>query len=340
VNLTLSVVFFILSGVLTKVFYILVQNTRLMDKPNDRSMHSKPTVRGGGIVFISLSLLSLPLLCYLMQTSFYQLWALALSLFMVASVSFLDDLFDLSVKPRFFIQCTAALLIAVFIQPQQLDFVFFSMNSPKFMIALIFFMALWAINHFNFMDGLDGLCASQAAYLLGAYSILFSINQAPFYQGFCLVLMSSLMGFLIFNFPPAKLFMGDVGSATLGLITFSIALTAQQQFQIPIIYWFMLNGLFLFDATSTLIRRIMKQEQWFAPHKKHAYQRLRQSGISIRRILLSQLLINSCFFILVFLVDQGIFYSSILIFFQMGIMILIYYLIEKIFPMFQSKLSS
>ena len=95
--------------------------------------------------------------------------------------------------------------------------------------------------------------------------------------------------------------MGDIGSATLGLITFSIALIAQQQCQIPILYWFMLNGLFLFDATSTLIRRMIKREKWFAPHRKHAYQRLRQSGIFdsqdfIRSIFNKRLFLYSCIF--------------------------------------------
>jgi UDP-N-acetylmuramyl pentapeptide phosphotransferase/UDP-N-acetylglucosamine-1-phosphate transferase len=325
---------------LTKVFCILVQGTRLMDKPNDRSMHFKPTLRGGGVVFVSLSLLSIPLLCYLTNTSFYDQWVLTLSIFMIASVSFLDDLLDLTVKTRFLIQCAAALLVALCILPEQLNFIFFSIENSQLIVPLVFFVVLWAINHFNFMDGLDGLCASQAAFLLMAYAVLFSINEAPFYQGFCLILMSCLLGFLIFNFPPAKLFMGDVGSATLGLITFSIALIAQKYFQVPILYWFMLNALFLFDATCTLIRRMLKQEQWFAPHRKHAYQRLRQSGISVRTILFAQLLINACFFIFVLLVNLGVYYSGVLVFIQIAIILLIYCFIEKIFPMFQSEFGS
>lgn len=336
-NLILSIVFLILSAVLTKVFCVLAQDTRLMDKPNSRSMHFKPTIRGGGLVFIGLALLSLPLLGYLTQTSFHNQWVLMLSILLIATVSFLDDLYHLSVKPRFLVHCATALLVALFIRPEQLNFGFFSISYPILIIPFVFVVALGAINHFNFMDGLDGFCASQAVFLCAAYAVLFAIHGASFYLSFCLVLSCSLIGFLIFNFPPAKLFMGDTGSATLGLITFCIALIAQQQFEIPILYWFMLNGLFLFDATCTLIRRIINKEKWFAPHRKHAYQRLRQSGITVRMILLGQLLINGSFFTFVSLLNMRVFDSSLLISLQMGIIFLIYYLIEKIFPMFQSE---
>ncbi|MGC1181697.1 MraY family glycosyltransferase [Legionella sp.] len=336
-NLILSLVFLVLSVILTKVFCVLSEGTRLMDKPNDRSMHSKPMIRGGGFVFISLCLLSLPVLCYLTQTSIYSQWVLALGILIIATVSFLDDLYHLSVKPRFLAQGVVALLIAFFIKPEQLNFVFFSINYSVFIIPFVFVMGLWAINHFNFMDGLDGFCACQAVFLFAVYATLFAIHGSSFYQSFCLILAFSLIGFLIFNFPPAKLFMGDIGSATLGLITFCIALIAQQQFQVPILYWFMLNGLFLFDATCTLIRRMIKKEQWSTPHKKHAYQRLRQSGISVHMILFGQLLINCFFFILVFLLNMRFFDSRLLISLQIGIIFLIYFLIEKIFPMFQSE---
>ncbi|MBI2785196.1 MAG: hypothetical protein HYX60_02350, partial [Legionella longbeachae] len=141
--------------------------------------------------------------------------------------------------------------------------------------------------------------------------------------------------FLIFNFPPAKLFMGDVGSATLGLITFYMALVAQQKFQIPILYWFMLNGLFLFDATLTLFRRIINKEKWSAPHKKHAYQRLRQSGISVSMILFSQTLINASFLILVGLIQIHKVHYSIFIF-QLAFLFFIYYIIDKKIPMYPS----
>ena len=238
-NLILCVFFLVLSSALFKVFCVIAQDTLLMDKPNNRSLHSCPTIRGGGIVFIGLALISLPLLCYLNKTSFFEQGVFALSILMIAGLSFLDDLYHLSVTLRFFVQSIVALSIAVFIRPEELQFLFFSISSPGLISPFIFFTVLWAINHFNFMDGIDGFCASQAVFLLVAYALLFGIQGDVFYQNFCWIFISCLAGFLIFNLPPAKLFMGDVGSATLGLITFCLALIAQQKFQIPILYWFM-----------------------------------------------------------------------------------------------------
>lgn len=338
-NLILSIFFLILSIILTKIFCVLADETRLMDKPNNRSMHLKPTIRGGGLIFIGLTLLSLPLLCYLTNTVTSVTWVFALSIVIIASVSFVDDLFQLSVKPRFFLQCVVALLVALLIIPAELNLGLFTMNRPLFIVPFVFVTLLWAINHFNFMDGLDGFCASQALFLFAAYSVLFTLYDVPFYQSFCFVLISCLCGFLIFNFPPAKLFMGDIGSATLGLISFGLALIAQQQAQIPIFYWFMLNALFLFDASCTLIRRIIKKEKWSTPHRLHAYQRLRQSGFSVRVILLGQLIINSTFFILVLMLNMHFFEAKFIICLQISVIFLIYYLVEKIFPMYHHPLT-
>ena len=334
-NLILSLFLVILSAALTKVFCVFAQNTSLMDKPNERSLHSTPTIRGGGIVFIGLPLLVLPFICYFTKTPFSEYSIFVISIILLATVSFLDDLYHLTVKPRFLIQSLVALLIALFMKPDKLDFVLFAVTNQYLIIPFLFFGVLWAINHFNFMDGLDGFCASQALFLFVAYALLFGLHQALMYQDFCLIFIFSLIGFLIFNFPPAKLFMGDIGSATLGLIVFCIALIGQQKYQIPILYWVILNGLFLFDATITLLRRVINKEKWSTPHRKHAYQRLKQLGVDSRIILLGQLIINSIFLILVLLSQAALFNAGMLLLLQLGLMFLIYYAIEKLFPMFQ-----
>jgi len=315
----------------------MADNTSLMDKPNDRSMHSHPTVRGGGVVFIGLSLISLPVVCFLTQNGFMDVFLLMLCIFLIALISFLDDLYQLSVKLRFVVQCFVALLIALFLKPVQLDFGLFVISTQFLIVPFILIAVIWSINHFNFMDGLDGFCALQAIFLLSAYAYFFGLHDALMYQYFCSILIFSLLGFLIFNFPPAKLFMGDVGSATLGLITFALALLAQQKLEIPILYWFMLNGLFLFDATLTLIRRIKNREKWSDPHRKHAYQRIKRYGIHSHMILLGQMLINVSFLILVLLAQMHLFHLSLLLFVQLGFTLIIYLLIEKKFPMFKAE---
>lgn len=337
-NVMFGVFVVIVSASLTRVFCLMAQNTRLMDTPNDRSLHAYPTVRGGGIVFIGLPLLMLPYLCYVYQDSLSNQSILVFCTVLIALVSFLDDLFHLSVKPRFFAQAAVALLIAFSIRPQLLDFGLFSLTNPFIIIPALFFFVIWSINHFNFMDGIDGFCASQALFLFFSYALLFNLYNAPMHQDFCLLMSFSLMGFLVFNFPPAKLFMGDVGSATLGLLVFCIALIAQQAYQIPIIYWFMLNALFLFDSTITLLRRVQKKEKWTSPHKKHAYQRLKQLGVSTYTILFGQFLISALFLILVILTSRSQLNVFEVVVFQIGLLSFIYYLIEKRYPMFQQPL--
>lgn len=338
----LSVFFILLSFVCTKLFCGIAQNSKLIDKPNDRTLHLKPTVRGGGIVFIGLSLLIIPFIWYFTgMLSFYKESVfLLLCILLIAGVSFFDDIYDLPIKIRLGVQCIVAFILAVFMRPEKLDFILFSLNHGYIIIPFIFFMVIWAINHFNFMDGLDGFCALQAIYLLACYFILFNVHHALAYQEFCWILICSLVGFLIFNFPPAKIFMGDVGSASLGLIIFSMALIAQQKYQIPVIYWFMLNSLFLFDSSVTLLRRMMNKERWLAPHKKHAYQRLKQYGIDTRFILLIQLTVNGVIGVIVLLSwIQKITEAFALL--LLIICLISYYLwIEKLYPMrIESKMS-
>lgn len=336
----LSVFLILLSFVCIKLFCGIAQNSKLIDKPNDRTLHLKPTVRGGGIVFIGLSLLILPFIWYFTGTLYKESVFLLLCILVIAGVSFLDDIYDLPIKIRLGVQCIVAFILAVFMRPEKLDFILFSLNHDYIIIPFIFFMVIWAINHFNFMDGLDGFCTSQAIYLLACYFILFTVHHALAYQEFCWVLICSLSGFLFFNFPPAKIFMGDVGSASLGLIIFSMALIAQQKYQIPVIYWFMLNSLFLFDSSVTLLRRMMNKERWFAPHKKHAYQRLKQYGIDTRFILLIQLIVNGVVGVIVLLSwIQKITEAFALL--LLIICLISYYLwIEKLYPMrIESKMS-
>lgn len=332
----LSLFFVFLAILLTKIFLEKARDTQLMDKPNERSLHSIPTVRGGGLIFIGLPLAALPLLCLATNTPFFSHIVLFLSISVLATIGFLDDIYNLSVKLRFTIQAGIALAVALFLRPEILNFSLFALSSPFITIPFILISCIWAINHFNFMDGMDGFCASQAVFLFVSYAILFGLAHADFYVYLCCIFISCLIGFLVFNFPPAKLFMGDVGSATLGLITFVLALLAQKQYQIPIIYWFILNSLFLFDSTVTLIRRVMNKEKWSDAHKKHAYQRLKQFGISARLILLGQMLINCALFVVLLLAYNHMINLFTLFGVLACVLLITYYRIETLFPMFKA----
>ncbi|HAZ8808314.1 TPA: glycosyltransferase family 4 protein, partial [Legionella pneumophila] len=328
-NIILNVFLIFVSAILTKLFALFAQHTKLIDIPNERNLHSRPTVRGGGLVFIGLSLFCWFFICNSQFFLTLDQFIFSIAIIFIATISFIDDFYNLSVTIRFFFQCLIAFLIVIFILPSQLDFGLFLFENTYLIAFFLFFAVIWAINHFNFMDGLDGFCASQAIFLLAAYALFFNSAGSLIYQDFCLILISSLAGFLIFNFPPAKIFMGDVGSASLGLITFFIAIIAQKNYQIPILYWFILNSLFLFDSTVTLIRRIIKHEKWFSPHKKHAYQRLKQLGINSRFILLGQAIINGSLFLSVMFMHFQFFNLKNLIIIQLCYLSAIYFFIEK-----------
>ncbi|HEN4771621.1 TPA: glycosyltransferase family 4 protein, partial [Legionella pneumophila] len=324
-NIILNVFLIFVSAILTKLFALFAQHTKLIDIPNERNLHSRPTVRGGGVVFIGLSLFCWFFICNSQFFLTLEQFIFSIAIILIATISFIDDFYNLSVKIRFFFQCLIAFLIVIFILPSQLDFGLFLFENTYLIAFFLFFAVIWAINHFNFMDGLDGFCASQAIFLLAAYALFLNSAGSLIYQDFCLILISSLAGFLIFNFPPAKIFMGDVGSASLGLITFFIAIIAQKNYQIPILYWFILNSLFLFDSTVTLIRRIINYEKWFSPHKKHAYQRLKQLGINSRFILLGQTIINGSLFLSVIFIHFQFFNLKNLIIIQLCYLSAIYF---------------
>lgn len=328
-----SFVLIAISLLATKVYCIFAKNTKLMDKPNERSLHVIPTVRGGGLIFIGLFLVGLPIMGYVHQTCFKEQIALFASVLFLALISFCDDLYTLSAKPRFAVQCLISSLVSVVMRPESLNFVFFSLENQYVVMVFLFVTILWAINHFNFMDGLDGFCGTQALFLFFAYALLFGFSGGLFYKDLSIVLIVGLIGFLVFNFPPAQLFMGDVGSASLGFICFYFALIAQKQFDIPILYWFLLNALFVFDSTITLLRRVLNGEQWFAPHRKHAYQRLRQSGIHTRSILLGQSIINSLFLIVTLFIHLHKVSLALTTPFFFALLFLTYMMAERRFPM-------
>lgn len=327
---TFSVAFLVSAG-LTGLFKEYALKKGLLDRPNARSAHTLPTPRGGGIVFMGLWLLGISWWGFF----FSQQWILAVipPLLAIGTISFLDDKWSLSAKWRFLVHIGASLyFLMVLPKGLNLNFFFFMGNS-WLSYPVAFFLLLWSTNLFNFMDGSDGLAATEGIFVLGAGSLLLGV----FYQAWMLAypgfLMSFLLlGFLIWNWPPARIFMGDVGSAPLGFLIMAMALLAQQQVGMPIGVWCMLYGLFLCDATITLIRRMWRGEPWRQAHRRHAYQRLQQIHWSHQKIVFCLILCNAVIGMLSWLV---LFYpakSLLFIFLEAFILIGIYYMIEKISP--------
>jgi len=176
---------------------------------------------------------------------------------------------------------------------QTLDLFLFTIENPFITNIFAFFMIVWFINLYNFLDGIDGYAGSEAVFLSLAGFLLFG-------GSYFLVLVAAVSGFLIWNWHKAKIFMGDVGSTLLGYNVAIFTLYYANQDPRNLWIWIILFGLFWYDATITLFRRYRNGEKLSQAHKKHAYQRVVRSGWSHSRVVLFAMLINIVLFAMVY----------------------------------------
>jgi UDP-N-acetylmuramyl pentapeptide phosphotransferase/UDP-N-acetylglucosamine-1-phosphate transferase len=236
----------------------------LIDQPGERRSHQVPTPRGGGIAIVLSLLVATLALAWRQPQHVVLLAAFALGLLLVAGIGLVDDHRPRSPLLRLFVQMLAAAVLAVGA----------AATWGNLGIALAAFFAVMVLtNVWNFMDGINGLAASQAA--LAAWALGSAAGGPWSWLG--LATVAACAGFLPFNFPQARIFLGDVGSGALGfaLATLFTAALALAQKASPLAAMLLLLPLsaFLVDAALTLGRRIARREQWWAPHTQHAYQR-------------------------------------------------------------------
>jgi len=276
---------FVLSFTLTYLVKNYAIKKSLVAHVNERSSHTVPTPHGGGIAIAVTWFIGLFYLYYTDSVDKHLFFALLVGV-IISVVSYLDDLFELSAKVRLLTQALVALLGLWFLGGfQELDFFFFSTQNQFLTNIFAFFMIIWFINLYNFLDGIDGYAGSEALFLAIAGFLLF--GGAHF-----LVLAAAVLGFLIWNWHKAKIFMGDVGSTLLGynvaIFTIYYANEDAQNFWI----WIILFGLFWFDATLTLLRRKKNGEKLSQAHRKHAYQRLTQAGWNHDKVVMFGMGVN------------------------------------------------
>ncbi len=151
---------------------------------------------------------------------------------------------------------------------------------------------VWLINLYNFMDGIDGIAGGQGvvAALMGGVLLWLAGNQGLALTAW--LLAATCAGFLVWNWPPARIFMGDVGSGLIGFIFAVLALVSEQSGAVPLLIWVLLLLIFVGDSTLTLLNRMIKGEKWYTAHRSHGYQRLTQRGYSHRRVTLCFIGIN------------------------------------------------
>lgn len=260
----LLVAFAVCWGVLT---YLLRNRARLpMDRPNQRSLHDLPTPRVGGLgIMAALAVASL----WLGDDTLLLISAGALAL---AVVSLIDDERGLSVRVRLVAHCaTAALCMA-------------ALGVTGGWLVLAVLVVVWATNLYNFMDGADGLAGGMATIGFGALALVAWMAGAQAVAAFCGALASASLAFLCFNFPPARLFMGDAGSIPLGFLAAVIGILGVQRgiwaWSFPLLVFLP----FVADASVTLVRRVLKRENISQAHRSHYYQRVVMMGATHRQL--------------------------------------------------------
>lgn len=273
----------------------LLRHSRVVDRPNSRSSHSVPTPRGGGLSMVVVTIGGALALFAMGNLDAATAAALVLGGLCVAAVGFWDDVHSSPVAVRMGVHIAAASLAvyclggasALRIGDSVIDL---GAAGPVLTVIAV----VWTLNLYNFMDGIDGLAASEAAFVLfgGAALALGLGGAAPVEAAPAVIAGAACLGFLVFNWPPASIFMGDVGSGFLGFVISVIAIEFARSGAVNIYAWLLLSGVFLADATLTLLRRLLRGERIYQAHRTHAYQWLARRWGSHRRVTQAVIFVN------------------------------------------------
>ncbi|MGG2043248.1 MraY family glycosyltransferase [Burkholderia gladioli] len=250
------------------------------DIPNGRSLHTLPTPRVGGWGIVPVCIVVLLALTP-------RLWLIALATAGLAAMSQLDDRRGLRASVRFSAHLAAVVALVLV----------FPVDAPWWLLAGAGFAMVWLTNLYNFMDGADGLAGGMALFGFGAYAIA-ALNGDHVSSGDLAVagaaVAGAAFGFLLLNFHPARLFLGDAGSIPLGFLAGAFGYWGWREQVWPIWFPALVFSPFIADASVTLLRRLLRGEKFWQAHREHYYQRVIRSGVSHGRAAVYSYLIMLC----------------------------------------------
>ncbi|MDA8616757.1 glycosyltransferase family 4 protein [Gammaproteobacteria bacterium] len=272
----------------------------LLDSPVARSAHVAPKPLGGGAALAAPYFLCV--IWFVASAAISESALAYLGCLFIVVLGFSDDRWQLSSKVRLPVQFIVSLAAVRAIGVDSVDFGFFSLSEPLTLSLLAVLSLVWLCNLTNFMDGIDGIAASQLLVTsLSCVVLLVGLDAAAGESGehdvvltLSVVLAASAAGFLLWNWSPASLFMGDAGSGFIGFALGLLALESLVTQRMAVWSWVLLLGVFIADTAVTLLVRIIRGERWYEGHSQHAYQILSRRLNSHPRVVGGVILINIC----------------------------------------------
>lgn len=248
---------------------------QVMDQPGVRSLHDRPLPRTGGLAILAALAITLPF-AFVVTGSALEIPIIAVGGALVAGISFWDDLRGLSAGIRLFVHGAAACLLLVngFGLNSVLVPALGAVPLGWFGIPISLLFVIWLTNLFNFMDGMDGFAGGMG--LVGFSFLAVAAGQAG-HESMALLsstIAAAYLGFLVFNFPPARIFLGDVGAVPMGFMAAAFSLWGARDGVFPIWVPMLIFSPFIIDATVTVVRRTLNREKVWRPHRSHIYQRV------------------------------------------------------------------
>lgn len=235
-----------------------------VDVPNDRSLHKRPTPRVGGWGIVPVVTVGIVALAP-------SLWLVALCAVFLAAISQIDDRRGLPARVRFVAHLVAVVLVIAMYPPP----------APVWTWPILVLLMVWLINLYNFMDGADGLAGGMAFFGFGTYGAAALMHPHPMLDAGLanVAIAGAALGFLVWNFNPARIFLGDAGSIPLGFLAGALGYWGWRSGAWPIWFPAMAFAPFIADASATLVRRLLRGEKFWQAHREHYYQRMVLSGI-------------------------------------------------------------
>lgn len=266
---------------------------RLLDVPNSRSSHQIPTPRGGGLGIVLAFFTAILVLDRIVGVAPSVKWALLAAL-PVAAIGFWDDHGHVSARLRLIIHLAAG-SCAVYLLGGMAHIALgpFAFELSWIGSGASVLWIVWCLNFFNFMDGIDGIAGTEAAFVTGAAGVLTGwLYPESLLAPVFILFASACLGFLVWNWPPARIFMGDVGSGFVGVVIGMFTVVSMNKGGLSLAVWLILLTSFATDATVTLFRRMWSGQRWYEAHRSHAYQHAALVFGSHKKVTGGVLLIN------------------------------------------------